>query len=151
MREGRDYGKIPGKIMNILFVWTGVTSYMADCWRELSCLEGVSLQVVVEQVASGRAFDAAKVLSGFDCCVVELGLADRVALAGLLVLAIAFPGGAAALDVSHFLFVLFWECSARSISNIASENQATADGNGDAEIVLGGYGHRPRAFSSLGF
>ena len=59
--------------MNILFVWTGVTSYMADCWRELSCLEGVSLQVVVEQVASGRAFDAAKVLSGFDCCVVEDG------------------------------------------------------------------------------
>ena len=59
--------------MNILFVWTGVTSYMADCWRELSRREGVSLQVVVEQVASGRAFDAARVLSGFDCRVVEDG------------------------------------------------------------------------------
>lgn len=59
--------------MNILFVWTGVTSYMADCWRELSRRDGVSLQVVVEQVASGRAFDAAKVLSGFDSIVVEDG------------------------------------------------------------------------------
>jgi hypothetical protein len=61
--------------------------------------------------------------------VVELGLADGVALAGLLVLAIAFPGGSAALDVCHFLFVIFWECSARSISNISSENQVIADCN----------------------
>lgn len=59
--------------MRVLFVWTGVTSYMADCWRELSRREGVSLEVVVEQVASGRAFDAAKVLSGFNCRVVEDG------------------------------------------------------------------------------
>ena len=85
LREGRDYGKIPGKIMNILFVWTGVTSYMADCWRELSRREGVSLQVVVEQVASGRAFDAAKVLSGFDCRVVEDGrLPDGLARPDIL-------------------------------------------------------------------
>lgn len=59
--------------MKILFVWTGVTSYMADCWRELRRWDGVELKVVVEQVASGREFDAEKVLSGIDCTVVRNG------------------------------------------------------------------------------
>ena len=52
--------------MKILFVWTGVTSYMADCWRELSSRPGVELKVVVEAAPSGRHFDAAQILSGLD-------------------------------------------------------------------------------------
>lgn len=57
--------------MKILFVWTGVTSYMADCWRELSVQPEVELKVVVEAVASGSAFNAEKVLAGFDHVVVD--------------------------------------------------------------------------------
>ena len=52
--------------MKILFAWTGVTSYMADCWRELSRLSGVELKVVVEDVDSGKEFDRAQVLAGLD-------------------------------------------------------------------------------------
>ena len=52
--------------MNILFVWTGVTSYMADAWRALKAADGVRLFVAVEQVDSGKAFDAATVLAGLD-------------------------------------------------------------------------------------
>jgi len=59
--------------MKVLFVWTGVTSYMADCWRELAAQTGVELKVVVESVASGRDFDAAKVLDGLDHAVVAEG------------------------------------------------------------------------------
>ena len=59
--------------MKILFVWTGVTSYMADCWRELRRWDGVELKVVVEQVVSGKEFDVEKVLSGIDCTVVRNG------------------------------------------------------------------------------
>ena len=43
--------------------------------------------------------------------IVQLRLADRIALAGLLVLAIAFPGGSAALDICHLSLSFFWECS----------------------------------------
>ena len=57
--------------MTLLFVWTGVTSYMADCWRALAATPGVTLKIVVEQHANGREFDAARVLSGLDCSVVE--------------------------------------------------------------------------------
>ena len=57
--------------MKILFVWTGVTSYMADCWRRLQQLEGVDLRVVVEQVDSGKAFDAESTLSGIDYTLVS--------------------------------------------------------------------------------
>ena len=53
--------------MKILFVWTGVTSYMADCWRRLAALPGVELKVVVEDVDSGKEFDRAQVLAGLDC------------------------------------------------------------------------------------
>ena len=52
--------------MKILFAWTGVTSYMADCWRRLQRRSDVELKVVVEQVDSGKAFDAAKTLEGLD-------------------------------------------------------------------------------------
>ena len=52
--------------MNILFAWTGVTSYMADCWRELAATPGVSFRAVVERVRSGSEIDAARVFRGLD-------------------------------------------------------------------------------------
>jgi|GEM_PF-265937 len=64
--------------MRILFVWTGVTSYMADCWRALGRLEGVELKVVVEPTPSGSSFDAASVFSGLDYV-----LSDDLSLASL--------------------------------------------------------------------
>ncbi len=71
--------------MKILFVWTGVTSYMADCWRRLAAAEGVALKVVVENVHSGRAFDAAHVLRGIDCILVDGGSEmDNAAMNGLV-------------------------------------------------------------------
>lgn len=57
--------------MKILFVWTGVTSYMADCWRKLQQMPGVELKVVVELVESGKEFDREKVLKSLDTCVVN--------------------------------------------------------------------------------
>lgn len=56
--------------MRILFVWTGVTSYMADCWRELQRRPGVELKIVVECVESGKEFDRGRVLQALDTCVV---------------------------------------------------------------------------------
>lgn len=58
--------------MKILFVWTGVTSYMADAWRRLQALAGVELKVVVETAASGSAFDAARVFRGLDVTINRL-------------------------------------------------------------------------------
>lgn len=60
--------------MKILFVWTGVTSYMADCWRALQRLGGVELKVIVEQTPSGRDFAAAEVLRGLDYTLVSSNL-----------------------------------------------------------------------------
>ena len=57
--------------MKILFVWTGVTSYMADCWRELAKREGVDLKVVIEKHHSGSEIDVNTVLHGFDSIVVD--------------------------------------------------------------------------------
>ena len=57
--------------MKILFSWTGVTSYMADCWRCLRQLPGVELRVVVEQAYSGRDFAAEQTLQGLDYLVVD--------------------------------------------------------------------------------
>ena len=57
--------------MKILFVWTGVTSYMADCWRALQQLPGVELKIIVEQVASGSDFNAAQVLHDLDYTLVQ--------------------------------------------------------------------------------
>lgn len=59
--------------MKILFAWTGVTSYMASCWRALQALEGVSFSAVVENVESGSAFDVNKLFSSLDVTVVEKG------------------------------------------------------------------------------
>lgn len=58
--------------MNIVFVWTGVTGYMGDCWRALAAVPGVRLKIWVED--DGRAvdarFDAGHELRGLDCTVV---------------------------------------------------------------------------------
>ena len=70
--------------MKILFVWTGLTSYMADCWRRLASVDGVELKVVVENVDSGRAFDAERVLAGLDFVLVGDGSAHGCAVDGLL-------------------------------------------------------------------
>ena len=59
--------------MKVLFVWTGVTSYMADCWRALQAQPGVELKVVVERVRSGRLFAASALLEGLDATLVEEG------------------------------------------------------------------------------
>ena len=59
--------------MKILFVWTGVTSYMADCWRLLQQVPRVELKIIIELVASGKEFDRQKVLESLDACVVENG------------------------------------------------------------------------------
>ena len=69
--------------MKILFAWTGVTSYMADCWRRLQSLDGVELKVVVENVHSGSAFEGERVLGGLDFALVESG-ARGDAAGGLL-------------------------------------------------------------------
>lgn len=57
----------------VLFVWTGVTSYMADCWRALATSADVELKVVIDRAntAKGLAFDEADVLHGLDCAVVD--------------------------------------------------------------------------------
>ena len=60
--------------MKILFAWTGVTSYMADCWRRLQSAQGVELKVVVDNVYSGRAFDVEKVFGGLDYAILSGGM-----------------------------------------------------------------------------
>lgn len=56
--------------MKILFVWTGVTSYMADCWRRLQREPDVELKIIVELVEIGKEFDRERVLNSLDTCVV---------------------------------------------------------------------------------
>lgn len=72
--------------MKVLFVWTGVTSYMADCWRALSSVPDVELKVVIEPVAAGRELDAAAVLRGIDFTLVP---AERRSETAALVAAFA--------------------------------------------------------------
>ena len=53
--------------MRIGFVWTGFTSYMADCWRELASRPGVVLKIWIEEKRkSDTAFDVTKVMYGLD-------------------------------------------------------------------------------------
>lgn len=68
--------------MNILFVWTGVTSYAADCWRKLQCAPGVTLKIVadvgVPAVAQG-GYRTGEVLRDLDCaCVTRFEEAANV-------------------------------------------------------------------------
>ncbi len=57
----------------VLFVWTGVTSYMADCWRELTKSPDIDLKIVIDHANTARslAFDEAAVLRGLDCVLVS--------------------------------------------------------------------------------
>ena len=50
--------------LKILFVWTGVTSYMADCWRALAAAPGVELRLLVEPHDSGKEIDRDRVFQG---------------------------------------------------------------------------------------
>ncbi len=54
--------------MKILFVWSGLTGYMGDCWRELARRLGVELKVVVDTNEKwfGGKFDATDVLRDLD-------------------------------------------------------------------------------------
>lgn len=54
--------------MKILFVWTGVTGYMADAWRELSSRPGVELNIVIEEYSSkvSTSFKHDEVMHGLD-------------------------------------------------------------------------------------
>lgn len=51
--------------MRLLFVWTGLTGYMADCWRALQRRPGVELKVLVEGEGLGAGFSDA-VMQGLD-------------------------------------------------------------------------------------
>ena len=57
----------------VLFVWTGVTSYMADCWRALAQSSDIDLKVVIDRANTAKdlAFDEAQVLRGLDCTIVS--------------------------------------------------------------------------------
>ena len=51
--------------MKILFVWTGITPFVGDCWRRLAALPGVELKIVIDAVR-----DPAKereILHDLDC------------------------------------------------------------------------------------
>jgi len=53
--------------MKIAFVWTGFTSYMADCWRTLAAQPDVDLKIWVEQVRKGDiAFKPDTLMRGLD-------------------------------------------------------------------------------------
>lgn len=59
--------------MRVLFVWTGLTSYMGDCWRELVKRDSVELKVVIaveERNARQIDFKENDVLCGLDAVVI---------------------------------------------------------------------------------
>lgn len=61
------------KKYKMLFVWTGVTSYMADCWRALAAFDDIELKIVIDRAntTGSLAFDEAQVLRGLDCTLVS--------------------------------------------------------------------------------
>ena len=54
--------------MKILFVWSGLSGYMGDCWRELSRKDGVELKVAVDlgEKHIGGMFRPDEVMRGLD-------------------------------------------------------------------------------------
>ena len=52
----------------ILFVWSGLSGYMGDCWRELARRNGVELKVAVDigEKRIGGMFNADEVMRGLD-------------------------------------------------------------------------------------
>ena len=58
--------------MNIVFIWTGVTGYMADCWRALGRVPGVRLKIFIRVKANPETgFNHADVLRGLDYTLVS--------------------------------------------------------------------------------
>lgn len=55
-------------MMKVLFVWTGVTSYMADCWRKLASEADVELKIVIADRPGGygTVFRDDEVMRGLD-------------------------------------------------------------------------------------
>lgn len=53
--------------MKIAFLWTGFTSYMADCWRELAAREGIELKIWIEEIKkSDTGFNPEALMRGLD-------------------------------------------------------------------------------------
>lgn len=56
----------------VLFVWTGLTSYMSDCWRRLAADSWVELKLVIAvDERNGTGFKASEVLRGLDYTIVS--------------------------------------------------------------------------------
>lgn len=66
--------------MRILFVWTGLTGYMADCWRALQQRSDVELKVLVEGEGLGAGFSD-EVMQGLDWERVEESLSTVAKIA----------------------------------------------------------------------
>ncbi|MFO7936198.1 MAG: glycosyltransferase family 4 protein [Kiritimatiellia bacterium] len=58
--------------MNILFIWTGIPSYMLDCWRELASRPGINIKLFLEINRADEQF-AEKQSQGLDCSFVYKG------------------------------------------------------------------------------
>lgn len=76
--------------MKIAIVYTGITSYMSDCWRELAGRIGVELRIWIEDTKAYRfKGDRAKALQGLSChwdysenlTDIELGQAEHEIIA----------------------------------------------------------------------
>lgn len=54
--------------MKVLFVWSGLTGYMGDCWRELARRDGIDLKIAVDLSDKyfGGSFSADDVLRNLD-------------------------------------------------------------------------------------
>lgn len=76
--------------MKIAIVYTGITSYMTDCWRELTARQGVELRIWIEDTKTYRfKGDRVKALQGLSChwdysenlTDIELGQAEHEIIA----------------------------------------------------------------------
>ena len=76
--------------MKIAIVYTGITSYMTDCWRELAGHQGVELRIWIEDTKTCRfKGDRVKALQGLYChwdysenlTDIELGQAEHEIMA----------------------------------------------------------------------
>lgn len=52
--------------INVMFIWTGVPSYMLACWRELKSRSGVNVKLLLEIPRADEQF-AEKQCEGMDC------------------------------------------------------------------------------------
>ena len=59
-------------MVNIVFIWTGVTSYMADCWRALSRMPGIRLKIYIQEKSRRSTyFNTEDVLRGLDYVLIR--------------------------------------------------------------------------------